>query len=102
MSFLIVLGILGIYGSAKIYENSTRNTHVRTPEETEKLMLQMVGKSKRDARKILRGTYKPPENQEKPTSNTSISSHEKNEMIMREMMKCKTKRERRKVLRRYR
>lgn len=51
MSFLIVLGILGIYGSAKIYENFTRNTHVRTPEENEKLMLQMVGKSKRDAKK---------------------------------------------------
>ncbi|MCD7892005.1 MAG: hypothetical protein LUG26_09845 [Ruminococcus sp.] len=101
MSFLIVLGILGVYGSAKIYENSTRNTHVRTHGENEKLMLQMVGKSKRDARKILRGTYKPTENHEKPTPNTNVPTFNKNEMIMREMV-GKSKREARKILRKYR
>ncbi|MCC8135088.1 MAG: hypothetical protein LIO40_00145, partial [Ruminococcus sp.] len=59
------------------------------------------GKSKRDARKILRGTYKPPENQEKPTSNTNVPKFDKNEMIMREML-GKSKREARKILRKYR
>ncbi|MCD7774037.1 MAG: hypothetical protein LUH40_00440 [Clostridiales bacterium] len=54
MPVLILLGIFGAYGAADIYENSTKNQTPYTSEDLNKMMKEMTGKSKREARKILR------------------------------------------------
>ena len=55
MPVIILLVILAIYGAANIYTNTgSKNTKAFTSQELDKMLGEMVGKSKKDARKVLR------------------------------------------------
>lgn len=54
MPVIILLGIFGISGAIDLYNTCSKNAPVHNKSEMDNMLGQMVGKSKREARKIAR------------------------------------------------
>lgn len=54
MPILIVLGIVGIFGANSFIESCQTNAKPKTTNTMERMSSEMIGKSKRECRKILR------------------------------------------------
>lgn len=52
MPLLIVLGILSVYGIASIAETPQKTNKTYTPNDTERMMCEMIGKSKSECKQI--------------------------------------------------
>ena len=58
MPVLILLGILGVWGAISINTTCSTNSKAYSKEELETILKQSIGKSKREARKVLRSYRK--------------------------------------------
>ena len=54
MPLLIILGILGAYGAAELHEQRPTGKEPLTPQQLDNMLCQMVGKSRKECRKILK------------------------------------------------
>ncbi len=54
MPVLILLGIFGVNGAIDLFDTCSKNTHAFSRSEMDNILKQTVGKSKREARKIVR------------------------------------------------
>lgn len=54
MPIIILLIIFAIYGGVNLHKTYTKNTKPYTKEELDKMLSEMVGKSDKEARKIIR------------------------------------------------
>lgn len=54
MPVIFLLAVLVIYGAANIHTDTTKNTKAHTGKELDNMLGEMVGKSKKDARKVLK------------------------------------------------
>lgn len=54
MSFLILLGILSVLGAADVKDTCTPKSKPFTSEELDRMLGQMIGTSKREARQIVK------------------------------------------------
>ena len=54
MPVIILLGIFGIRGAINLFDSCSKNAPVHDKSEIENMLGQMVGKSKREAKKIAR------------------------------------------------
>lgn len=54
MPVIILLGIFGIRGAIDLFNTCSKNAPVHDKSEMDNMLGQMVGKSKREARKIAR------------------------------------------------
>lgn len=52
MPLLIVLGILSVYGIASIAETPQKSNRTYTSNDTERMMCEMIGKSKSECKQI--------------------------------------------------
>lgn len=58
MPVLILLGILGAWGAISINTTCNTNSKAYSKEELETILKQSIGKSKREARKVLKSHRK--------------------------------------------
>ena len=58
MPVLILLGIFGVWGAISINTTCNTNSKAYSKEELEAMSKQMIGKSEREARKVLRSYRK--------------------------------------------
>lgn len=54
MPVLILLGFFGVWGAVDLHDTCSKKGRVCTDTEMENMLKQMVGKSKKEARKIVR------------------------------------------------
>ena len=54
MPIIFLLAVLVIYGAANIHTNTNKNSKAHTSKDLNNMLGEMVGKSKKDARKVLK------------------------------------------------
>ena len=54
MPIIILVAALAVYGAANVHDTTTKNKKPFTSNELDDMLGQMIGKSKKECRKILR------------------------------------------------
>lgn len=54
MPVLILLGIFGVWGAVSLHESCAKQAPAYSSSEIEQIMSEMIGKSEKECRKILR------------------------------------------------
>ena len=54
MPIIVLIAVLAIYGAANIHDTSAKNKKAFTEKELDRMLNEMIGKSKKECRKIIK------------------------------------------------